>query len=121
MTNIRELVANGLLTITDNVKMTKPAGDIILPLICYSETSNITINIASDRIKYRVAVYASTFEELLTLTDDVDALMSDVIGMTRTAITPDADAKIGTDLFLKRIDYAVTINTAENYIIRQNK
>ena len=45
MTDIREQVKNALMTVTKNVKMSKPSGDVELPLICYAETSNVSVNI----------------------------------------------------------------------------
>ena len=118
MIDVRELVTNALTSIIPNVKMAKPSGDVELPLICYSETSNVYVNIASDRLKYRVAIYAGTFEELAELFERVDDVMSKKLGMQRTATTPDGDANIGTDMYLKRIDYTCTVNKAGGYIIR---
>lgn len=118
MIDVREIVANGLLSVIPNVKMSKPSGDVDLPLICYAETSNTAINIASDLLKYRVAIYANTFEEMNELYAKVDNVMSHCIGMQRTATTSDADSNIGTDMYLKRIDYACTLNKAGGYIIR---
>lgn len=118
MIDVREIVTKALTSIITNVKMAKPSGDVDLPLICYSETSNVAINIAADRLKYRVAIYASTFEELSELFDKVDDVMSHNLGMQRTATTPDGDANIGTDMYLKRIDYTCTVNKAGGYIVR---
>lgn len=118
MIDLRELVSKALLSIIPNVKMTKPSGDVELPLICYSETSNVSVNIASDTVKYRVAIYANTFEEMADISQAVDSVMSGKIGMQRSASTSDGEANIGTDMYLKRIDYACTINKACGYIIR---
>ena len=74
MTDMREKVNDALLIVTNNVKMTKPSGDVELPLLCYAETSNTSINIAHDRVKYRVAVYAGSFEELVEIVEKVDKL-----------------------------------------------
>lgn len=120
MTDARELVGNALKTITPNVKMSKPDGKVKLPLICYAETSNTVVNIAYDRVKYRVAVYASTFEQLVDLIDQVDAQMHDTLGFTRTAKTSDGDARAGTDLYLCRMDYSAMINKIYNYIVRNS-
>lgn len=118
MIDLRELVSKALLSIIPNVKMTKPSGDVELPLICYSETSNVSVNIASDTVKYRVAIYANTFEEMADIAQAVDSVMSGNIGMQRSASTSDGEANIGTDMYLKRIDYTCTINKACGYIIR---
>ena len=118
MTNLREMIGEGLQEITPNVKMSKPDGQVELPLICYAETSSVNVNIAHDRVKYRVAVYANTFEELVDLTDQADGLMHEKLGFTRTAKTSDADARVGTDLYLCRLDYTALINLIYNYIVR---
>jgi hypothetical protein len=120
MVDLREKVGNGLKTVTDNVKMSKPDGDVSLPLICYAETSNTNVNIAYDRMKYRVAVYANTFEELTALIESVDNLMVDIFGMTRTSKTPDGDSRVGTDLYLCRLDYSCLYNLIYNYIVRNS-
>lgn len=122
MTDLRTLVAGGLLSIIDNVKMSRPAGDVSLPLICYAETSNTSVNIAMDRVRYRVAVYASTFDELVTLVNQVDEVMAHHLGFQRVATNSDAEAMVATDLYLKRIDYQCSINKADGgYIIRNAK
>ena len=89
MTDIREQVKNALMTVTKNVKMSKPSGDVELPLICYAETSNVSVNIAHDRVKYRVAVYADSFEELVKLMVESD--------MAKVA-SEDAAMKVRTNL-----------------------
>lgn len=118
MTNLRETIGKGLQEIIPNVKMSKPDGKVELPLACYAETSSVNVNIAHDRVKYRVAVYANTFEELVDLTEQVDELMHERIGFTRTAKTSDAEARVGTDLYLCRLDYTALINLIYNYIVR---
>lgn len=118
MVDLRQKVGYGLMTVCDNVKMSKPDGDVTLPLICYAETGNTSINIAYDQLKYRVAVYANTFEELVELVDAVDDLMYDTFGFSRTGKTSDGDARIGTDLYLCRLDYTCRYNLIYGYIVR---
>ena len=120
MTDMREKVKNALLIVTDNVKMAKPSGDVTLPLICYAETSNTSINIAHDRVKYRVAVYAGSFEELVEIAEKVDKIMCNVLGFQRTGKSSDENAKIGTDLYLCRLDYTATVNLIYGYILRNS-
>lgn len=117
MIDAREQVKNLLLNVCDNVKMSKPDGDVELPLICYTERSNLPVNIAYDRIKWRVAVYANTFEEIVTLVDKIEEQMT-AFGFTRTNITPDDESHIGTDLYLKRIDYSALINKERNTVVK---
>lgn len=120
MVNMREIIADGLLKICDNVKMSKPDGDIELPLICYAEMSNTNISIDADRLRYRVAIYTGTFDELVDLTEKVDQFMHTELGFTRTGRTSDGEARIGTDLYLCRIDYSVLVNTILNYVVHNS-
>ena len=117
MIDAREQVKELLLTVCDNVKMAKPDGDVELPLICYTERSNLPVNIAYDRIQWRVAVYANTFEEVINLVNAVEEKMTG-LGFTRTAVTPDDESHIGTDLYLKRIDYSALINKEHNTVVK---
>ena len=117
MIDAREQVKELLLTVCDNVKMSKPDGDVELPLICYTERSNLPVNIAYDRIQWRVAVYANTFEEVINLVNAVEEKMTG-LGFTRTAVTPDDESHIGTDLYLKRIDYSALINKEYNTVVK---
>lgn len=120
MLDFRQKVGDGLYTICENVKMSKPDGDVTLPLICYAEMSNTSVNMAYDRMKYRVAIYTSTFEELADMILKVDQLMNETFGMTRTGKTPDGEARIGTDLYLCRLDYSCLVNLIYNYIVRNS-
>ena len=120
MTDMREKVKDALLIVTDNVKMTNPSGDVELPLLCYAETSNTSINIAHDRVKYRVAAYAGSFEELVEIVEKVDKIMCNVLGFQRTGKSADENAKIGTDLYLCRLDYTATVNLIYGYILRNS-
>lgn len=118
MINARRQVADALLTVCENVKMSRPEGDVELPLICYAETYNNPINIAYDRIKWRVAVYAGTFAELVRLTAAADNVMSEVLGWTRTGKSSDESSRIGTDLYLCKLDYSGIVKKDTLTIIR---
>lgn len=117
MIDAREQIKELLITVCSNVKMAKPDGRVTLPLICYTELSNLPVNIAYDRIKWRIAVYANTFEEVIQLVNQVEEKMSG-IGFTRTFITPDNESRKGTDLYLKRIDYSALINKEKNTVVK---
>lgn len=117
MINAREQIKDLLLTVCDNVKMSRPEGDVELPLICYAETVNTPVNIAYDRLGWRVAIYAGTFDELVTLTAQADDVMQS-IGFTRTGKTGDDSARIGTDLYLCRLDYRAIVNTKTKTVIK---
>lgn len=118
MINARIQVGNALLSVCENVKMTKPDGDTELPLICYAEMGNTPVNMAYVRLRWRVAVYCNTFEELVELTDKADNIMSEQLGFTRTGKTPDDQARIGTDLYLCRLDYSGLVNTKTLNVIK---
>lgn len=117
MIDAREQIKNLLTTVCPNVKMSRPDGKVNLPLICYTELSNLPVNIAYDRIKWRIAVYANTFEELINLVNQVEEKMSG-LGFTRTHQTPDDESKKGKDLYLKRIDYSALINKEKNTVVK---
>lgn len=118
MIDAREQVATALLTVCNNVTMAKPDGDVEFPLICYSQTSDLPVNVAYDRLRYRVAVYASTFAELVTMVTDVVSVMSGTIGLTLTNETPDEEAHKGTDFYMKRLDFAGLVNTRTHGVLK---
>lgn len=118
MIDAREQVGNLLSTVCSNVKVTKPDGDVELPLVCYAQTMNERVNVAYDRIRWRVAVYASTFEELVSLTDQVDDVMGETLGFTRVSRSSDENAHIGTDLYLCRLDYSGVVQRSTGYVIK---
>lgn len=120
MTDMRERVRDALMTVSSNIKMSKPTDEVELPLLCYAETSNVSINIAHDRVKYRVAVYANDFEELVEIVKKVDDVMCRVLGFQRTGKSSDENARVGTDLYLCRLDYTATVNLIYGYILRNS-
>ena len=109
MINARQQVKNALLTVCDNVKMSRPAGDIDLPLIVYAQTGNTPINMLYDRLKWRVSVYCRNFSDLVDLCDDVDNIMTG-LGFTRVGKTGDDTARVETDLYMCKLDYAGLVN-----------
>lgn len=118
MVDLREAISESLLSVCGNVKMSRPDGDVDLPLICYAQTGNSAVSTGADRIQWRVAVYDSTFESLTDLVSKVDGLMCGALGYTRTGITPDDQARVGTDLYVCRLDYSALYNRAMRGIIR---
>lgn len=109
MIDAREQIATELQTVCSNVKMTKPDGVVRLPLICYALMNDDHLNIAYDRLRWRVAVYAETFVELIELVEQVNEKM-EALGYTRTYMTPDDDSRLDTTLYLKRLDYQALVN-----------
>lgn len=118
MINARKQIGDELAKVCPNVKMTKPDGDVELPLICYAEMQNTPVNVAYVRLRWRVAVYCSTFAELVDMVNKVDTVMGEKIGFTRTNKTPDDQARIGTDLYLCRLDYSGLVNVRTRGVIK---
>ena len=118
MTTIRSDVLHNLKTITDNVKMSRPAGRPVLPLITYEERSNTDVNIAYSRHRYRITAYASNFEELSTLCDKIDNVIGHALGMERVSKSADGDARIATDMYMCKLEYTCLVNNIYNYIVR---
>lgn len=110
MIDAREQVKNTLLTVCNNVKMSKPSGEPVLPLLIYSCIGDDMVDIGHDRLKWRVVVYCSSFEEVITLSKQVDDKMHNVLGYTRRYITPDDESQKGTNLYMKRLDYSGLVN-----------
>ena len=118
MINARQQVKTALLTVCNNVKMSRPAGDIDLPLIVYAQVGNTPISMAYVRLKWRISVYCSNFSDLVDLCDDVDEVMSGQLGFTRTGKTGDDVARVETDLYTCRLDYAGLVNTQTLGVIK---
>lgn len=110
MINARKQVAEALLTVCSNVSMSKPDTEAVFPLICYSQQSDLPVNVAYDRIKWRVACYANTLTEVLELEEGVIDVMSNQLGFTLVAETSDEDAHKGIDFYLKRLDFSGLVN-----------
>lgn len=109
MFNGRQHIAQLMLGVCDNVKMTKPDGDVELPLVCYAETVNRYLNNMYDTIGYRIVCYANTFDEVVEMSEKVNEAM-DSIGFLRTSKSSDDEAHRGTDLYMIRLDYTATVN-----------
>lgn len=114
----RTQVANLLLTVCSNVKMTRPDGPATLPLICYGLTSALPVNMAYTRMRWRIACYASNMQELLTMVADVIGIMSGELGFTLTSETPDEETRKGTDFYMKRLDFSGIVNNETGGVIK---
>lgn len=121
MNTIREQIANNLLAITSNVKLTKPAGKPQLPLIVYDERSNVSINLAYSRHRYRITAYASTFTELCELVDNIEEMIGHELGLERVSKSPDESARVSNDMYMCRLEYTCMFNLIYNYIVRATK
>lgn len=114
----RTQVANMLLTVCSNVKMTRPEGNTVLPLVIYGLTSALPVNMAYTRMKWRVACYASTMQELLDMVDGVIGVMSGELGFTLTSETSDEDTRKGTDFYQKRLDFSGLVMNETGGVIK---
>lgn len=97
------------------VKPSFPEGTAELPLITYSEITNVNVEPNHDRIIYQIDVYANTFSECIDITENVDEIISG-IGFTRNYVSPDTSIRMDQDLYHKAISYTADINTALNNI-----
>lgn len=116
MIDARKQVGDALSAVC-RVTMDRPEGRVSLPLIVYGEAGNAPVNLAYDRIRWRVTVYAASMTELIALTAAADAVMSSDLGYTRTSKTPDADSRISQALYSCRMDYVGVVNTRTHTII----
>lgn len=118
MIDAREQIGDALETVCSNVKMSRPDGDVELPLVCYACTGNTTVNVGYDRLQWRVTGYCNTFEELIQLIAEIDAVMNGQLGYTKTYETPDDESKKGTDFYMKRLDYSALVNKEHYTVVR---
>ena len=115
MKNVRNQIKDALLTITPNVRMMRPEGDVVFPLITYGEITNVSINRIEDRIEYQIDGHTGTFEGIVELMSQIDEVMTD-LGWHRNYITPDTQARQGKDFFKKSANYVARIDTRNNNI-----
>ena len=115
MINNRVQIAEALKTITDNVRLTRPEGEVTFPLITYAEITNVKISKIEERIEYQVDGHASTFEEIIILMKQIDEVMTNM-GWRRTYITPDTQTRQGKDFYKKSANYLARIDTINNVI-----
>lgn len=119
MINAREQVKTALLTVCSNVRMTKPEGQVELPLVVYGLISCLPENAAYSRIRWRVAVYCNSMDDLVELCKDVDGVMN-TLGYTLKNETPDEDARKGVDFYMKRLDYGALVDMINMYVIKNS-
>lgn len=118
MINPRVQIANLLLTVCNNVSMSKPDVEAVFPFISYSLQSDLPVNVAYDRLRWRIACYAKTFTELIEMVDGVNNIMSGQLGFTLMSMTPDEESHKGTDFYMKRLDYSGLVNKQTLGVLR---
>lgn len=116
MINVRNQIKEALETITQNVRMMRSEGDITFPLITYGEITNTNVGKWQDRIEYQINGHTGTYEDIVTLMNDIDAVMTEM-GWYRTYITPDTQARQAKDFYMKASNYVARVDTHHNYII----
>lgn len=116
MISNRVQIKDALLTICNNVKTERPEGELTLPLITYGEVTNVHVGQYEDRIEYQIDAHASSFPEIIQLTQQIDSVMADM-GWTRTYVTPDSNARVGVGLYHKSMSYVARIDVRYNDII----
>ena len=118
MINAREQIKDALKTVCTNVKMSRPVGNPNPPLIVYAEMSNLPVNKAYVRLRWQVTVYCETFKDLTELTDEVDRVMSETLGYTRSNKSSDDEARIDTDMYMCKLTYVGLVDTKLNGVIK---
>lgn len=119
MVNAREQIYQALQTCCDNVSVIQPEKAVTLPLIVYGEITNTTVSKWVESIEFQVDVYAADFEEMVELAEDADAVMRG-IGFSRIYASPDANARIDTDLYKKALNYHANVDTYHGNILKED-
>lgn len=110
MINARKQIFEALQELTENVKLTRPEGDVTFPLITYAEITNVNVSPREDRIEYQVDAYHNTFADCLALSQDIDDVMTG-LGWHRTYETPDTQTRRAKDFYQKTLNYAARVDT----------
>ena len=118
MIDAREQIASALETVCSNVKMSRPDGDVELPLVCYACMENLDVNAAYAHLRWRIACYCNSFEDVVDMVHQIEAVMNGELGYTKTYETPDDNTKLGTDFYLKRLDFSALVNKERYTVIR---
>ena len=119
MTDARQYIYDALRAGCDPpVKGAHPeTGEVVpLPLIIYTEVSNVNVSKWLDRLDIQVDVYAAGINDARTYLDQVDAVMRG-LGFQRTYTNTDEEARRGKDFFQKTANYRANINTHDMTIL----
>lgn len=116
MVNPRKQIKSMLEETGATVKMTRPVGDIVLPLLVYSEITNVNVGMRQDRLEYQIDAYSDTFEDCLNLAQEADVIMTKA-GWHRTYKTSDEKAKVKTGLYKIALSYTARVDTLKNEIL----
>jgi len=119
MISNRVQIKEALETVCPNVKTERPEGVLNLPLITYGEITNVHVSRYEDRIEYQIDAYASSFVDIIQMTQAIDDVMTNM-GWQRTYVTPDGRARVGTGLYQKSLSYVGRVDIRINDIIALN-
>lgn len=87
-----------------------------LPLIIYTEASNVNVSKWVDRLDVQIDVYAASINAAREYLNQADSVMR-AIGFQRTYTNTDEEARRGKDFYQKTANYRATVNTHDNTII----
>lgn len=115
MLNPRKQVLEQLETVCRTVKMTRPEGDVVLPLITYAMVTDVNIGPFEDRIEFQVDCYTDDFADCLALARNADSVMTG-LGYHRTYVTPDSQVRRSESLFQITMSYAARVDMLHSRI-----
>lgn len=105
--DIREQVVDALETTGYLVTGDYPAGLVTLPRIIYFLVTNTYLTESTDRIRFQIDCYASSFEECIDMVYAVNDVMTG-LNFHRTYESPDSEARQDIGLYKKTLSYTVT-------------
>ena len=95
---------------TGDVKMGRPEGRVVLPLVTYEQVTNVSLGKWQERIEYQVDVFDSTFAKCLQYVFLIDDALTE-LGYVRTYESPDTVAREEADLYHKVLNYYALVDT----------
>ena len=95
---------------TGQVKMGRPEGRVVLPLVTYEQVTNVSYAKWQERIEYQVDVFDSTFATCLQYVLAIDDALTE-LGYVRTYESPDTTSREETDLYHKVLNYYALVDT----------
>lgn len=118
MIDARQLIYDSLRAGCDPpVRGAHPEGDEMpLPLIVYTEVSNVNVRKWLDRVDVQIDAYGRSINDARTYLDQADTVMRG-LGFQRTYTNTDEDARRGKDFYQKTANYRVSINVHDMTIL----
>jgi len=118
MIDARQLIYDSLRAGCDPpVRGAHPEGDEMpLPLIVYTEVSNVNVRKWLDRVDVQIDAYGRSINDARAYLDQADAVMRG-LGFQRTYTNTDEDARRGKDFYQKTANYRASINSHDYTIL----